>query len=440
MIRTWPVSKTLLSLFFAALMLAPHAALAQSGGTSDIASDELLISGTGLTIDDVAKVVSVNIPTTIQTRFGGAINDDVPEVRDLVAAAELVGPGLAAPLHLECAPGHEFQIPGLALEGDYTLQNIRLMRGDTFVQASAKTSALIKVTTVLNAKVTIKQLTPEALRERGIVIDATNFDVYEYTLTFLVEGQIVEIPFPVAVDRTTGEIIKLQGGLDLAFSNPVPELLPRWEPPPIDVVRWYTVGGDDGGKPPAEEEADAPAAPPVIRSVVVIPNTIGVLHQFFSVTMTVTNGAPQGAPILLEDISATLRPPAELRIAKTLPAVPLGRPLPITDPNTGATFLVAAGEASGEWTLEGLRPGTHTFEIELNATYREKAGATPLPLGTRSRQLIHHRSRQPLQHHVRPSGDGAGRDRLLDVVVRDEYVERAAGHAAASGAAFVRHR
>src|SRR5688572_32339836 len=51
-----------------------------------------------------------------------------------------------------------------------------------------------------------KQLSPDEIRARGIVVDSRNFDVFEYTFTFIIDGKEVHIPFPVIIDPRTREV------------------------------------------------------------------------------------------------------------------------------------------------------------------------------------------------------------------------------------------
>src|SRR5881409_2557624 len=101
-----------------------------------------------------------------------------------------------------------------------------------------------------------------------------------------------------------------------------------------------------------------------------LPASLAVLHQFFAVTLMVTNGAPAGSTVTLDSISALIKPPAPLRTVKSVPSVAFNQPVPIVDATTGVTFLVAQAKGDAEWTMEGLQPGTHTIEVEVHATYK----------------------------------------------------------------------
>ncbi len=129
---------------------------------------------------------------------------------------------------------------------------------------------------------------------------------------------------------------------------------------------------DSGGSPPgggSGADDSVNHRRPVIPAALVIPAGFGVLHQFFAVVLNVSNNAPDGAQIRLQNISATLGSPLAMRVAKITPPVAVGQAVPISDKTTGAIFLVAQAEGSAEWSLEALRPGTHTLNVSIRATY-----------------------------------------------------------------------
>src|SRR5688500_3075706 len=148
---------------------------------AEITSASLRIDGISLEVETIAVTTGVDIPTTVQTKFGGKKNEDAPVVEGLLAVGDLTGPGIEAPIQLTAAPGHRFQIPGLAQLGVYYLQNVRLMKGSDFVIPAAPSVAAITVADLLQTSVTVRQLTPDELRSRGIPIDGRHYTVYLYS-------------------------------------------------------------------------------------------------------------------------------------------------------------------------------------------------------------------------------------------------------------------
>ena len=213
----------------------------------NIAAADLQIQGVGLRVITVAATTGIDIPATIQTEFGGKQNDEAPAVEGLIAVGELDGPGIELPIRLETAPGHKFTLPGLSREGVYFLRNIRLMKGTEFLQNATPSIATITVSNLLQTAVRVRQLTPEELRARGITIDGRTYEVYEYTFSFFIEGKLVEIPYPVVIDKRTHEVRPLPKETEFVLppiSNVVP---PRWSPPAIET---FALG--PGGELPQE--------------------------------------------------------------------------------------------------------------------------------------------------------------------------------------------
>ena len=147
----------------------------------DIDRKDLLITGLSLEVDTTTVVADAGIAAAVQTKFGGKTNDDAPPDNGMTAVGELSGPGIDAPIHLTTRPGHLFQLPVLYEKGDYSLRNIRLVSADgNVLQTAVPSFANITVTQVLDTKLSIRQLTPDDLRARGITVDANNFDVFEH--------------------------------------------------------------------------------------------------------------------------------------------------------------------------------------------------------------------------------------------------------------------
>ncbi|MBI2215060.1 MAG: hypothetical protein HYU52_15535, partial [Acidobacteria bacterium] len=360
------------------LLLALPASVALS---QPIASDILEIRGMALEIVNADVQANLDTPSFVQTKFGGQINDEVAELpAGLVAKGELTGPGLAVPITLQTLPGRAFQLPGLSPEGTYYLQNIRLERDGQFVQSAFPSLAVIRVSNVFKTEVKVRQLTPDELRSRGILVDSSNVDVYEYTFAVVIDGETVEIPFPVIVDPRTHEMrpVTTERGYSLPPNNG--STPPRWAPPATIVFELPPVPPNDGELPlpPPEPKDDEPVRPrPSIPAAIVIPSDFAVLHQFFAVALMVQNGGE--GEVRLDSITANIRPPSPLRVAASNPPVAFGQPITITDERTGATFLVAKAQGNAEWTLEALKAGTHTFDIDVRATFLSP-GQPDIPL------------------------------------------------------------
>ena len=357
-----------------ALVLLTALALVAPLRAGEIARADLDILGLGLEVDRQPVITAIDVPANLQTIFGGKMNDEAPAAPGLSAIGELTGPGINTPITLATIPGQKFAIPALHEKGEYSLQNIRLVgENGEFLQQAVPSFAIINVTEVLKTEVRARQLTPQELRERGITVDARNFDVYEYTIILGVGESRVEIPYPVIVDRRTGVVEQVPKSNGYALPPLTTRKPPRYVPPQTD---YFTFGPPNG---PADPEKGISAAAPSIPAAIVLPSGFGVLHQFFAVILQVSNGAPDGSNIRIDSINAAIAPPQQMRVAKVTPAVTIGQPVPIHDATTGATFLVAGAQGSAEWTLEALKTGTHAIDVTVEGVY-QKPGQEDVPL------------------------------------------------------------
>lgn len=165
------------------------AATAHAG---ELARGDLAIVGLGLELDRAPVSAAVGVPSSVQTIFGGRTNDQAPAVPGLTVAGDLTGPGIEAPITLSAVPGKRFTIPALQRKGEYVLQNVRLLGPEgEFLQQAVPSFAIIHVADALQTRVRVRQLTPDELRERGILIDARNQDVYgAATVETLADGAV----------------------------------------------------------------------------------------------------------------------------------------------------------------------------------------------------------------------------------------------------------
>jgi hypothetical protein len=153
--------------------------------------------------------VNVGERARVRTCFGGvdlpcgsALPGD-PRVSGLVARAELVGPEVPQPIELETAPGGSFVLPGFQQEGDYRLENIRLVdsaRG-VVLATSQPSLAVLHVREILLASATVRALSLEELRQRGITFTAENFRAFDFAVGFAFGNEIVEIKLPMGLFR-----------------------------------------------------------------------------------------------------------------------------------------------------------------------------------------------------------------------------------------------
>jgi hypothetical protein len=366
-----------------ALGIALFAGVATHAG--EVARGDLTIVGLALEVDRNPVSAATGVPSFVQTLFGGRSNENAPAIPGLAVFGDLTGPGIETPITLSTTPGKKFAIPALMTKGEYTLQNIRLTgTNGEFLQTAVPSFAAIHVSDALQTRVRVRQLTADELRERGILIDQRNFDVYEFTFIVGVEGSEVEIPYPVVIHKYSRTIEPL--GPQGQSPPPPPKNGPRrrFTAPPPQI---FDIGAATDLPPVRENDRDPRIAPPRLPAALVVPTGFGVLHQHFAVILEVSN-VSEDATVRLDGITASLRSPLQMRVSKVLPAVAVGQPVPVKDEATGATFLVAGARGMAEWTLEALQAGTHTLDLEVRATY-QKRGQEDFPMfGTAAASIV----------------------------------------------------
>ena len=368
-----------------------------------LARSRIIITGGGISISPAHQVVPRNIATIVESVFavpgesthGSNGNGDHPDLAsafppDAILVAELIGPSLGAPVTLTTRAGEPFKIQPLAVAGLHFLRGIRLVSaGSTLLTANPDTVTLEVIDRVLVSQVTSRPLSADEIRDRGIVVDQTNYQVINFSAAFGFQDRAVTLDFPM--------IVPARPGADLAPASPplqLPSLQPSVTPTPsIDLPRlveaFQTANVSVGGLllKVEDEDIERAFAIPPLSGVIVIPGNIAYLNQFFSILTLVSNAAPGHSNLTAQDVTAEIVLPAgvdtvagsgddPLRMARLgTPPAEQARQLPVTLPGpdgklgTPDDIQIIAPQQSGnsEHLVEGLREGTHTIEIKVRA-------------------------------------------------------------------------
>ena len=365
-----------------------------------IATGALRIQGNRLTIyadantTDADQTVNVSERARVRTCFGGAdvpcgsVLPGDPRIAGMVVRGDLSGPEVPQAIVLETVPGGAFLLPGFQQEGDYRLENIRLVDAATSqVLSTAEPSlAILHVRQILLASATVRTLSLAELQARGITFSAENFQAFNFAVGFAFGDQIVKIELPIVYSGygTVQPLDKPRVILD-GLPSDVAHAVSRWQPPQI--VPFRLEQADQSANLRAGEEEDEDLHLPLFGAIV-LPGTVSYLNQFFEAKLVVANGAPAGSNARLEQILAGLRLPPNnvLRVAATSPAVAAGQSLPVTAAS-GARILFPGEQGTAAWTVEGLAAGTHTLQMDISANLT-RPGRDPFPLLTRIQAAI----------------------------------------------------
>ncbi|HEY0728713.1 MAG TPA: hypothetical protein VGD38_11625, partial [Pyrinomonadaceae bacterium] len=292
---------------------------------------------------------------------------------------ELTGPSLTAPLTLEAPIGQPLNIPPLSNAGDHLIRNLRVVDLSTPEQpvvtsVTPDSCGIVVIERLLVSQVQVQQLSYDQIVQAGINITGDSYRAFNFVLGIATSSTAQTINIPVAFPP-------------VGVTDPRPVIgTPSVSGPGIDVPSVYPImlqaEGPDGepqGLPqlPGEE-------PVKIPGVIVFPGRVGFLHQFFEAIVIVSNGAPNGAPLVLRGLHAkALLPNAgtpgdtaddPLRIAETQVG---GRVSELDLHGLGAdnkygtaddTTSFGPGEAGqASFLLEGLQEGLHTVNFDLEA-------------------------------------------------------------------------
>jgi hypothetical protein len=263
----------------------------------DLGTARLLIAGTRLTVSPASQTVPFGTPTIVQTALEGYDAGAGVLPADLRVRADFTGPEIDGVLLLEAIPGQPLRIPRLSLEGQYRLDNIRLVEGDELLAFAEPRSAAVLVTQVLVTRVTSRPLTLDEIRSYGIVVDDENFDAFNFTFGFAVDGEVIDYNVPVLFSPLSGEptrILAPRPGLGGSSGT----TSARFKPPQLAPFTLQIDTGSSGGPRPTGGCLDPfgceGAAPVSLPGVILFPADVGLLHQFFSVVLLARNDAPAG--------------------------------------------------------------------------------------------------------------------------------------------------
>lgn len=387
---------------FAALVCAATVAVsAQQAPDPVLARSRIIITGGGISVSPAHQVVPRNVATIVEsvlavpgeegTNGGSEAHDPAAAFpADAILVAELIGPSLGSAVTLTTRAGAPFRIQPLAIPGLHFLRDIRLVSGGTtLLTAHPDTVTLEVIDRVLVSQVTSRALSADEIRDRGIVVDQTNYQIINFSAAFGFQDRAVNIDFPM--------IVPARGSADLAPAAPplqLPNLQPSVTPAPAIelpklVEAFQTANVSVGGLllKVEDEEIERAFDIPALSGVIVIPGNIAYLNQFFSILTLVSNAAPGHSTLTAHDVTAEITLPAgsdtvpgsgddPLRMARVgSPPAEQARELPVMAAGldgklgTADDVQVIQPQQSGnsEHLVEGLREGTHTLEIKVSA-------------------------------------------------------------------------
>ncbi len=351
-----------------------------------LAEGEITVKGLSLQVEPAQQSVPLNVSTVVNTGF----TVDSPRLlKGMVVKAELQGRGLKSPITLSTLPNHPFSIPGLSVKGDYYLDNIRLEQDGKVLLKANPERALIQALDMIVTRVESRPLSLEEIREKGINITEDNFTVYNFSIGLLLHSKEVRYSFPVVYAGGDPYIAPINGG-----GHAPPQLggggggamTKQTVPFEMKPVAKTVMPGDGGGG----------TAPPRMTGVLVFNNDIAFLNQFFSVMFIVSNQAPDGSPLSLKDLKATMTFPDGLVEAETTPPHIVGTPIPVRCPGPDEKLgtaddldvILATFSGMAEFLAEGKKEGSHVVTVDFEGTVAGMPGGDQQVKGSAKGMVI----------------------------------------------------
>src|SRR5581483_8916541 len=353
------------------------------------------ISGTELRVSPAVLSVPKGIAGSISVQLTGTATAPT----NAFVQATLRGPAFPA-RRLIGQVNASLLLPSIPLVGDYELDDIKMIDATTGVTVLEGTPSSVPVHVfddVLISSVTSRPLSLQEIQDKGIFIDDSNFRAVEFSVGFVLDGNIIPVTFPVVAPTFSSatEIIpaaELSNRLAQAtvlnqqIASTV-QLPPELEQSRLNIqIQGINFQAVDNGDAP-----DLQLQVPPIPALMVIPGNIGFLNQFFSVQIFTENGAPSGSGLSVNNVQATLDlPPGPDQILSTNYDQPGDDPLrfarigpnkivqptqnvvqPGPDGKVGTADdilrLQPGDTGTGEFLVQGLQEGLHVMNVDLTA-------------------------------------------------------------------------
>ena len=250
------------------------------------------VVGLDLTVAPPSQAVPRGVQTTVTTSLGGT---DVTIPLSLLAPllpqpltvqGELHGPAFLTPLTLSAPAGTPVTIPTLPIKGRYTLENLRLVGGgagpndqcpmtndqcrnpEVLLAASPTTVVIEAIGDVLITSVQTRPLSLQEIRDRGIVIDSSNFTVINFTAVVNVQSNRIPVQIPFVLPK--GAPGRPEAPPEPPASVSIPDLNLKLPTLRVSGITFR----------PLQEQVDLGLADelPPIDALLIFPGSIGFLH------------------------------------------------------------------------------------------------------------------------------------------------------------------
>lgn len=340
------------------------------------------------------------IPVTFQLGGRSATSAELQNM--LPAEAELIGtfsgPGLpATTVKGSIATG--LSMPAMPQEGSYTVSSVRLMAGDRILlEAKPLVMTISSLGEILISSVTSTPMTGEEIRDAGLQLGAGSYEARRFTMALSIGSRQINLSLPVATPLYNGVEDPRGGGIlgrleiqGAGASGDIPDL---------SVVAAEIMPEKDPFL--LSRPAVSHAMRHSFRALLVIPGSIGYLHQHYRVSVVVLNTLQAGSPFKVTHLTATYSPPTAGDGVGALKLVPKqGEGIDDTarkavlgndaegNPGKGEDSLAAGESGMANFYVEGLKEGSHPANFLIQGQFEGPGLDEAVPLrGTASGRLL----------------------------------------------------
>jgi hypothetical protein len=323
-----------------------------------IGSLDLTIGGIQATVTPGQPVIPKNIASGVQV----VVNQNGQTLTPAAIAqylggsfqivGEFSGPGLTQTVEVPVTPPAAnsliVNLPVVSVAGNYTLSNLRfVVNGTALLDVTPSRVTVQVIDQVLVTSVQTTPLTLDQIQSMGVVLGSSDYTGFQFTVGLQLSSQVVNISFPVVFDPQ---------GVPIPLPLTPPAALPQGVPiPQLPTIVPVLLSSKDGGPAPQIQLPDGSMVPVRIPSVLVIPGNVGYLKQFFSAQLYVTNGAPGGSNLVVDNVTGTINLPPGASGVVGGPDAPISLPTLTTGPENTAMNVLAPGP-DGKPTVSAFNP------------------------------------------------------------------------------------
>jgi hypothetical protein len=352
-----------------------------------LATADFNLIGLAVTASPASQTVPINTATVVNTSVEAPAGTDPSTIISQLnpnyrVMGELSGPSFSSPQELTAAIGQPLQIPALTVGGDHIVQNLRVVdtgtTGNPVIAPVTPDSVGISVIQqLLVSQVQVSQLTYNQIAQSGINVTDDSYQFFNFVLGLGTTSNVQQLSIPVALPTggSAPNSVPIVGRPSATGAQGIQVPAPNISVMPV----MLTIPSQDGAAQVAPTLGGG--APIQIPGAIIIPGNVGFLNSFFQAIVVVSNNAPNGTPLVVSGLTAsvtlpndgTSTPPLAIAptqiggVVTTLPIVGLGAD-GVYGTSDDTTSFSPGQSGQAQFLLEGLKEGLYSLNFNLAGT------------------------------------------------------------------------